>query len=119
MPSPSETSPGMEPVRDAIRLAVVDAFQDATVQTVMRSVAYSEAKRAMRDGMLTVGVDLTKPAETMDDLKQLREWNVLRKAIKNQVTKSVVVVLVTGLLSAIALGFKEQWLALLGIVRPH
>lgn len=116
--TPSEQPPGLQPIHDVIRLAVVDAFQDPAVQSVMRGVAYSEAKRAMRDGMLTVGVDLTKPGETLDDLRQLRDWNTLRKAIKNHITKSVVTVLVAGFLSAVALGFKEQLLALIGM-RPN
>lgn len=83
--------------------------QHILTEAEIEDIVERGARRAIRGTLISLGVDADNPLETQQDFAALRDWRTTMTAIRSRGLKTVVAVLVTGLLAALWVGIKSYF----------
>lgn len=73
----------------------------------IRKIARESAKEAVRETLLTLGVDADEPLEVQKDMQHLRDWRNASATVKKQGLITAVGILTAGIIGAVWLYIKD------------
>lgn len=74
---------------------------ESEIRELVDTAAKQAAREAVRETLITLGIDADKPFEFQRDMQHLRGWRNATDTVKGQGIKTTVVIIVTGILGAI------------------
>lgn len=78
------------------------------VRELVRSTAEQAAKEAVRQTLLTLGIDTEEPIEVQADMRHLREWRKSVATVKKQGLVTAIAIITSGVLGLVWLAVTSK-----------
>lgn len=82
-----------------------EMIENEAIRELVKDTAEQAAKEAVRQTLLTLGIDTQDPIEVQADMRHLREWRKSVATVKKQSLMTAIAILTSGIIGVI-------WLAL-------
>lgn len=82
-----------------------EMINNEEIRELVKDTAEHAAKEAVRQTLLTLGIDTQDPIEVQADMRHLREWRKSVATVKKQSLMTAIAILTSGMIGVI-------WLAL-------
>jgi hypothetical protein len=86
----------------------MEVWMDAETRALVEQVAEEAARRAVRETLLTLGIEADNPVEFQKDTAHLRAWRRRVEKIEEKAMISIILLFVTAVLGAAWIGFKVK-----------